>query len=108
MDDQEPWHNSTHAINGCWPRSHSVRKYDRLASYGNMAGVRRANKVSMWTQMWREMKRGSKKRMFRCSNSTSLSYDEHSYSQNFDPGSVRGSLENLRGAEIDGLNVDQM
>ncbi|GER48367.1 iroquois-class homeodomain protein IRX-4 [Striga asiatica] len=100
MEDQDKWHNLRHDNNAaCWPRSHSIRKYDRFVSYGDMAAaVRRPNnnnKSSIWTQLWRKLKRENKKSVLRCSNSTRFTYDEHSYLQNFDPGFVCSDPDDL-------------
>ncbi|CAA0839089.1 Unknown protein [Striga hermonthica] len=105
MEDQDKWHNLRHDKDAaCWPRprSHSTLKYDRFVPYGDMAAaaVRRPNnnnnnKSSILTQLWRKLKRENNKRVFRCSKSTRFTYDEHSYSQNFDPGFLCADPDDL-------------
>ncbi|KAL6584685.1 hypothetical protein OROMI_003974 [Orobanche minor] len=92
MDYQELWHNSSHESNACWPRSYSGREYDRFVSYHHTVPPIRRSKTPIWTQLWRKMKR-EKKRMFSYSNSTKSTYDEYTYSQNFDQGSVWASVD---------------
>ncbi|KAL0310250.1 UNVERIFIED_CONTAM: hypothetical protein Scaly_2945300 [Sesamum calycinum] len=98
--DQEPWPScsSSHsAANACWPATYSSRKYDRFVSY-NMAVSTRSSKAPIWRQLWRKLKK-EKKRMFRrqccVSNSMRFTYDPHSYSQNFDQGSIWADPDDL-------------
>ncbi|KAL6559874.1 hypothetical protein OROGR_004991 [Orobanche gracilis] len=95
MDDQELWHNSSHDSNSCWPRSYSAREYDRFVSYHNpVPSVRRSKApLSLWTQLWRKMMKREKKITSRSSNPTKSAYDEYTYSQNFDPGSVWAAVD---------------
>lgn len=79
--------------NVCWPRSYSSRGYDRFVSYDRPL-TRSSVKGSIWTQLWRKFKK-DKKRMFHCSKSMRFNYDPHSYSQNFDQGSVCADPDDL-------------
>ncbi|KAH6781412.1 hypothetical protein C2S51_006705 [Perilla frutescens var. frutescens] len=67
----------------CWPRSCSARNYDRFEPY-NVDGAR-SRAPPIWRVLWRRIKK-EKKRMFQCSNSSSMkfNYDPCSYSRNFD------------------------
>ncbi|CAN4098357.1 unnamed protein product [Withania somnifera] len=71
--------------NHCLCRCYSTKEYNRLVSYKLPAN--RSSKAPIWRLIWRKIKK-EKKRIFHCSNSTRFSYDAHSYSQNFDQGSV--------------------
>ncbi|KAL3631868.1 hypothetical protein CASFOL_024852 [Castilleja foliolosa] len=86
MDDQETWHSLSHE---CWPRSYSSRKYDRFVSYNNVP--MRRSKAPVWTQLWRKLIKRDKKG----SNSMRFTYDEYSYSQNFDQGLVWADPDDL-------------
>ncbi|GFP88883.1 hypothetical protein PHJA_001032000 [Phtheirospermum japonicum] len=93
MGDQETWHSLSHDNNACWPRSYSSRKYDRFVSYSNVP--MRRPKAPIWTQLWRKLIKREKKSIFHCSKSMRFTYDEYSYSQNFDQGLVWADPDDL-------------
>ncbi|KAK4719213.1 hypothetical protein R3W88_017551 [Solanum pinnatisectum] len=89
--DAEAWCNSDDG-NVCWRRCYSGREYDRLVSYKLPAN--RSSRAPIWRLIWRKMKK-EKKRIYDCSNSMRFSYDPHSYSQNFDQGSISTDADEL-------------
>lgn len=60
--------------------------------------ARGSNKGAIWATLWRRIKK-EKKRMFQCSNTTSsmqrFTYDQNSYSQNFDQGLMWSDQDDL-------------
>ncbi|KAK4374759.1 hypothetical protein RND71_005436 [Anisodus tanguticus] len=78
--------------NVSWRRCYSGRDCNRFVSYKLPAN--RSNRAPIWRLIWRKIKK-EKKRIFDCSNSMRFSYDPHSYSQNFDQGSILTDADDL-------------
>ncbi|GFP99669.1 hypothetical protein PHJA_002111000 [Phtheirospermum japonicum] len=90
MDDDETWQHGE----SCWPiRGCSEQNYERFVSKDATA-VRRSE-PSIWTLLWRRIKKQKKKIMFRGSKSTGFNYDPCSYSHNFDQGLMWANPDDL-------------
>ncbi|KAF3614286.1 hypothetical protein CQW23_30360 [Capsicum baccatum] len=82
--DAGEWRDSEYE-NVCFHRCYSGREYNRLGSYKLPAN--KSCTASIWRLIWKKIKK-EKKKIFDCSNSMRFSYDPHSYSKNFDQGSI--------------------
>ncbi|KAK4375430.1 hypothetical protein RND71_006107 [Anisodus tanguticus] len=90
--DARAWCDSDDENVTGWQRCYSGREYDRFASH--KLPTNRSSRAPIWRLIWRKTKK-EKKRIFDCSNSMRFSYDPHSYSQNFDQGSILTDADDL-------------